>query len=132
MTAKVKAVLPNSLKSKTEKLGQTKGVSNTYIDKSSKSNILLKLQKTLIDNSVISISYTNKKEEKSQPKLEPFALYANQKDEWVLVAFCRLKKDFSSFSLLSIETLIITDEIFEPHKLTFRQYLKNTYGNKSR
>jgi len=131
VTAKVKAVLPNSLKNKTERLEQKMGVSNTYIDKSPKSNILLKLQKTLIDNSVISISYTNKKGEKSQRKVEPFALYANQNNEWVLIAFCRLKKDFRSFSLLSIETLIITDETFDQHKLTFEQYLKNKYGNKN-
>jgi len=41
VTAKVKAVLPNSLKNKTERLEQKMGVSNTYIDKSPKSNILL-------------------------------------------------------------------------------------------
>lgn len=131
VTAKVKAVLPNSLKSKTEKLGQKMGVSNTYIDKSPKSNNLLKLQKTLIEHSVISVSYVNKNGEKSKRKLEPFALYANQNNEWVLIAFCRLKKDFRSFSLLAIETLTITEEVFEPHKLTFEQYLKNTYGNKN-
>jgi len=131
VTAKIKAVLPRTLKDRTEKLEKRMGVSNTYINNSPKSNLLLQLQKTLLANSVINIDYTNKNGEKSRRDLEPFALYANQKSEWVLVAFCRLRNDFRSFSLTNISSLTITDESFEPHNITFEQYLVKTFGNKN-
>lgn len=131
VTAKIKAVLPRSLRDRTEKLERRMGVSNTYIDDSPKSSLLLQLQKTLLTHSIIQVDYINAKGEKSQRNLEPFALYANQKNEWVLVAFCRLRNDFRSFSLTNISTLAIKDEFFEPHKITFEQYLIKTFGNKN-
>ncbi|CCH00597.1 putative HTH-type transcriptional regulator yobV [Fibrella aestuarina BUZ 2] len=131
VTAKIKAILPNALKTKTEKLEKQMGVTNTYISESPKSNLLLQLQTPLLEHSVIQIKYTNKKGEQSIRDVEPFALYANQKNEWVLVAFCRLRHDFRSFSLINIDTLTSTNESFEPHKLTFEQYLIKTFGNKN-
>lgn len=131
VTAKIKAVLPRTLKDRTEKLEKKMGVSNTYISDSPKSNLLLQLQKILLENLIIQINYTNKNGEKSQRDLEPFALYANQKNDWVLVAFCRLRNDFRSFSLTNITTLVITDKPFEPHKITFEQYLIKTFENKN-
>ena len=77
VTAKIKAVLPSSLKNRTEKLEKSMGVSNTYINNSPKSNWLLRLQKTLLEHTVIRIEYTNKNGEQSWRDLEPFALYAN-------------------------------------------------------
>ena len=119
VTAKIKAVLPSSLKSNTERLERKMGITNTYINNSPKSNLLLQLQKPLLEHLLIRVDYTNKAGQKSQRDLEPFALYANQKNEWVLVAFCRLRNDFRSFSLVNINTLTITDQSFTPHTITF-------------
>ena len=130
VTAKIKAVLPGSMKSRTERLEKKMGVTNTYISKSPKSRLLLQLQKPLLEHTVIRVDYTNKAGEKSQRDLEPFALYANQKNEWVLVAFCRSKNDFRSFSLANINALTITNQVFMPHPITFEQYLAKTFGNK--
>ncbi len=105
VTSKIRVVLPNDLKTKTENLEKKLGISNKYTDKSSKSSLLLKLQKTLTSYSVVGIDYVNKKGESTRRELEPFALYTNQNDEWVLVAFCRLRKDFRSFTLLNISNL---------------------------
>ena len=131
VTAKIKAVLPRVLKDRTEKLEKKMGVTNTYISGSPKSIWLLQLQKTLLTHSVIQVDYVNANGEKSRRDLEPFALYANQKNEWVLIAFCRMRNDFRSFSLTSISTLEIKDEYFEPHKITFEQYLIKTFGKKN-
>lgn len=131
VTAKIKAVLPRSLKDKTEKLERKIGVSNTYINDSPKSSLLLQLQRTLLENLVIQVDYTNKKGEKSKRDLEPFALYSNQKDEWILVAFCRLRDDFRSFLLTNITKMVVTDESFETHRISFEQYLIKKYGNKN-
>ena len=128
---KVRAVMPNRILSKVETLEQKMGVSNTYIDNSPKSKYLLEIQKALVDYSVISIDYTDKAGQHTNRKLEPFALYSNQNNEWVLVAFCRLRKGFRSFSLLNISKFAITTENFEPHAITFPQYLTKTYGKQN-
>jgi predicted DNA-binding transcriptional regulator YafY len=126
---KVRAVIPNRIKSKTDRLEEKMGISNTYIDNSPKSKYLLEIQKALVEYSIISISYTNKAGQSTKRNLEPFVIYSNQNYEWVLVAFCSLRKDFRTFSLLSIETLITTTEKFTPHKMTFKQYLDMRYKN---
>jgi predicted DNA-binding transcriptional regulator YafY len=131
VSAKIKAVLPRALKDRTEKLEQKMGVSNTYISDSPKSTLLLQLQKTLLAHAVVQLDYTNKAGEKSQRDVEPFALYANQRNEWVLIAFCRLRSDFRSFSLTNINTLTITDQPFEPHTLTFEQYLRRYFSDQT-
>lgn len=127
VTAKIKAVLPRALKDRTEKLEKKIGVSNTYISDSPKSTLLLQLQKTLLTHSVVQLDYTNKAGEKSRRDVEPFALYANQRNEWVLIAFCRIRSDFRSFSLTHINTLTITDQSFKPHPITFEQYIRRSF-----
>jgi predicted DNA-binding transcriptional regulator YafY len=127
--AKVKAVIPSKIKLKTERLEQKMGISNIYIDNSPKSKYLLEIQKALVEYLVIGIDYTNKSGQSTKRTLEPFAIYSNKNNEWVMVAFCRLRKEFRTFSLLKIDRLIITTENFEAHKLTFEQYLKNIYQN---
>jgi predicted DNA-binding transcriptional regulator YafY len=127
--SKVKAVIPSKIKRKTERLEQKMGISNIYIDNSPKSKYLLEIQKSLVEYLVISIDYTNQAGQSTKRNLEPFAIYSNKNNEWVMVAFCRLRKEFRTFSLIKIDTLIITTENFEPHKMTFEQYLSKIYQN---
>jgi predicted DNA-binding transcriptional regulator YafY len=129
--AKVKAVIPNKIKGKTDILEQKIGVSNIYIDNSPKSKYLLEIQKALVDYAVIKISYTTKEGKSTKRNVEPFAIFSNQNNEWVLIAYCRLRKDFRTFLLISIDSLNTTNENFEPHKMTFREYLDKTYGKKN-
>jgi predicted DNA-binding transcriptional regulator YafY len=126
--SKVRAVIPNKIKGRTERLEQKMGITNTYIDNSPKSKYLLEIQKALVEYVVISITYTDKAGKSTKRNLEPFAIYSNQNYEWVMVAFCRLRKDFRTFSLINIEKLFTTTEKFEPHKMTFKQYLDKTFG----
>lgn len=126
--AKIRAVIPYKVKDRTERLEQRMGITNTYIDNSQKSRCLLEIQKALIEYSVISITYTNKAGQTTKRDLEPFAVYTNQNYEWVMVAFCKLRKDFRTFSLTGIDNLFITTEKFEPHQMTLKQYLDKTFG----
>ncbi len=125
--SKVRAVIPNRIKSKTDYLEQKMGITNTYIDNSPKSKYLLEIQKALVECFVINITYTDKEGKISKRNLEPFAIYSNTNYEWVMVAFCRLRKDFRTFSLLNIEKLVTTTDKFELQKITFKQYLDNKY-----
>jgi predicted DNA-binding transcriptional regulator YafY len=129
VTSKVKAVIPDRIKNRTESLEQRIGITNTYIDNSPKSKYLLEIQKALVDHVVVSIDYTDKKGKVTQRNLEPFAIYSNQNNDWVMVAYCRLRNDFRSFSLLNILKFTTTSEKFEPHKMTFKQYLEKNFGN---
>jgi predicted DNA-binding transcriptional regulator YafY len=132
VSAKIKAVVPDSLKRKTELLGQKVGVSNRYTDQSPKSKALLELQMSMLDYQVVKLSYTDISGNTTTRMIEPFAVYANQNNDWVLVAYCRLRRDFRTFSLTGIENLLITGEHFEPHPLTFEQYLEQKYENRKR
>jgi predicted DNA-binding transcriptional regulator YafY len=126
---KIKAVIPNQLKIKAERLEEKLGVTKTYTDLSPKSKYLLDLQKALVDHDVVKVRYLNANNVTSTRELEPFAIFSNQYDDWVLVAFCRLRKEFRSFSLTGILALTYTDEKFNPHPMTFAEFRKITYGN---
>ncbi len=128
-TQKLKAIIPDHLKAKVEILQEKIGVTKTYTDLSLKSKYLLDIQKALVEHLVIRINYKNQSDQKSERELEPFAIYTSENGDWLLVAHCRLRKDFRTFSLKNIEELVITDEKFEPSPLTFAQYRKKTYGN---
>ena len=126
---KLKAIIPDYLKAKVEILQEKIGVTKTYTDLSAKSKYLLDIQKALVEHLVIRINYTNQAERKSVRNLEPFAIYTSENGDWLLVAYCRLRKDFRTFSLKNIEELSITEENFEPSTLTFAQYRKKAFGN---
>jgi predicted DNA-binding transcriptional regulator YafY len=126
--SKVRAVIPGKIKNRTERLEQKMGITNTYIDTSPKSKYLLEIQHALLEYLVISIDYKDKAGQSTKRNIEPFAIYSTQNNEWVMIAFCRLRKDFRTFSLINIDKLMTTTEKFEPHKITFKQYLDKTFG----
>jgi predicted DNA-binding transcriptional regulator YafY len=125
---KIKSVLPNHLKSRIESLESKVAITKFYTEKGDKSKYLLNIQKALLENLVLKINYSNASNVASERELEPFALFSNTNDDWVLVAYCRLKKDLRSFSLSKIESLSFTYENFIPQKITFEQYLKKKYS----
>ncbi len=126
---KIKSVLPNQLKSRIESLENKVAITKFYTETGDKSKYLLRIQKALLENLVIKINYTNALNVASERELEPFALFSNTNDEWVLVAFCRLKKELRSFSLSKIRSLTFTYENFIPQNITFEQYLKKKYSS---
>ena len=126
---KLKAIIPDELKNRVEILEQRIGITKTYTDLSVKSKYLLDIQKALVEHLVIKINYTNQSEQKSEREVEPFAIYTGENGDWLLVAHCRLRKDFRTFSLKNIEEVFITNEKFAASPLTFAQYRKKTFGN---
>ena len=126
---KLKAIIPDDLKNRVEILEEKIGITRTYTDQSVKSKYLLDIQKALVGHLVIKINYTNQSNQKSARELEPFAIYASENGDWLMVAHCRLRKEFRTFLLTGIDELSITDENFEPSAMTFTQYRKKFYGN---
>ncbi|WP_010182224.1 helix-turn-helix transcriptional regulator [Aquimarina agarilytica] len=119
---KIKATLKYSQKEKTALLANRIQIRNN-IEGDKSSNYLIKIQSTIANYQLISIEYVSLKKEYSQREVEAFALYTTQ-NNWILIAFCRLKNEFRSFRLDCIQSLTILNRHFEPHKITFQQYME--------
>jgi predicted DNA-binding transcriptional regulator YafY len=124
--AKVKAVMPSTLNAKTETLAEKIGASTMYIDNSPKSKYLLEIQKAIVSSLVIAMDYKSKAGIASKRLVEPFAIFSNKDNEWLMVAFCQLRNEFRTFSLINIEKLEITNEHFTPYNMTFQKFLEQS------
>jgi predicted DNA-binding transcriptional regulator YafY len=119
---KIKSVLKYTQKEKTEFLTDRLQVRNNHKNEKT-SNYLIKLQSTISNYQIVKIDYLSLENNKSKREIEPFALYTTQ-ENWVLIAFCRLKNNFRAFRLDCIEKLEILEQHFEPHKMTLEEYLE--------
>ena len=116
---KVKAVLKYSLKDKVNLLSERTRFDRN-VNRERNSNNLSNLQLALTNHILTKIEYTNEKGEKSVRNIEPFALLNTE--NWLLVAYCRLRKEFRYFRLDRIQKMEFLQEHFEPHKLTLQEF----------
>lgn len=119
---KIKSTLNPSQKSKIEFITSRLQIRNNLKNEKT-SQYLIQLQTAIANFQITQIDYLSLSNLRSQRKVEPFALYTT-KDNWILIAFCLNKKDFRAFRLDCIQSLQITSETFEPHKITLEQYLE--------
>lgn len=117
---KIKAVLKHSVKDKANLLSdRTRFSQNVNNERSS--NNLSDLQFALTNYFVAKIDYTNEAKKSSQRLIEPFALLSTQ-ENWLLVAWCRLRREFRYFRLDRITRAEILSEKFAPHKMTLQEF----------
>ncbi len=117
---KIKAVLGHSVKEKANLLAErTRFDQNIHNERNS--NNLSDLQFALTNFYLTRIDYTNEANESTTRLIEPFALLSTQ-ENWLLVAWCRLRKSFRFFRLDRIHKLEIQSEKFIPHKMTLQEY----------
>ena len=117
---KIKAVLGHTVKVKANLLaGRTRFDQNINSEKNS--NNLSDLQFALTNFCVAKIEYTNEGNKTTRRLIEPFALLSTQ-ENWLLVAWCRLRKEFRYFRLDRIKSLEILTEKFTPHKMTLQEF----------
>ena len=120
---KIKSVLRNTTKDKANLL------SNRIIfrhnpDNDRTSNYLSTLQLALTNFNLTKIKYHSPDTDQTTERtIEPFAIYSTQ-ENWLLIAYCRLRKDFRAFRLDRIQKLYILTEKFEPHKITLQEYFE--------
>lgn len=120
---KIKSVLRRTAKENAELLSNRIAVSHNNANHRS-SNYLASLQLALTNFNLTKIeSQKPDTGETSARTIEPFALLSTQ-DNWLLVAWCRLRKDFRNFRLDRIRKLEIQNEKFEPHKITLQEYFE--------
>ncbi len=112
---KVKAVLRNQQKEKIELLDQRISADNKYVI-NPKSDYLSKIQTAITDFLQLKITYRSiYKNEITKRNLKPLALYFTEND-WILIAYCLLRKDIREFRLDKIENLLLTTTPFKHFK----------------
>jgi predicted DNA-binding transcriptional regulator YafY len=118
---KIKAVLRQTMKENANLLSARMAISqNNSYDRTS--NHLASLQLALTNFNLITIEYQKQDASETTKRIiEPFALLSTQ-ENWLLVAWCRLRKEFRFFRLDRIKSLSIQSEKFEPHKLTLQEF----------
>ncbi|MCL6220883.1 helix-turn-helix transcriptional regulator [Zunongwangia pacifica] len=124
---KIRSVLQYTQKEKTELLTERIQVRNNQENEKT-SNFLIQLQSTIANYQNIKIEYCSLENKQSQREIEPFALYTTQ-DNWILIAFCKLRNEFRAFRLDCIQKIYHLATHFEPHKMTLQQYLEKCIEN---
>lgn len=118
---KVKAVLKYSQKNKVNLLSERTRF-NQNLNRERNSNNLSELQLALTNFRLVNIDYINADEKSTSRIIEPFALLSTE--NWLLVAYCRLREEFRFFRLDRIKKLRVLNEHFEPHKMTLQEYFE--------
>jgi predicted DNA-binding transcriptional regulator YafY len=122
---KIKAVLRQTEKDKANLLAdRTRFEQN--INRERNSNNISELQQALTNFHLININYTNEQNETTSRIVEPFALISTT-ENWLLIAWCRLRKEFRYFRLDRISKMLVLTEKFEPHKMTLQEYFDKFY-----
>jgi len=122
---KIKAVLNHSVKDKANLLSERTRFDQN-LNRERNSNNLSELQFALTNFNLVKIEYTNETQKTSSRLIEPFALL-NTQENWLLVAWCRLRKEFRYFRLDRIKKLELLSEKFTPHKMTLQEYFDKFY-----
>lgn len=121
---KIKAVLRTSTKDKANLLSN-RIVFRQPADPGRTSNYLATLQLALTNFQLTELHYFSPETNQTTKRMvEPFALFSTQ-GNWLLVAWCRLRKNYRTFRLDRILQLIIQDDKFEMHQLTLEEYFEH-------
>lgn len=121
---KIKAVLKYGMKEKVNLLAERTRFSQN-INRERNSNSLSDLQFALTNFCLVRMEYTNEKDKTTTRLIEPFALLGTE--NWLLVAYCRLRKEFRFFRLDRIRQLQVLADTFEPHGMTLQEYFDKYY-----
>lgn len=116
---KVKSILQYKAKDKANLL--TKRTQYTeVITQERNSNNLSDLQYALTNYRLVRMEYVNKENIASTRIIEPFAIL--NAENWYLIAWCRLRKEFRFFRPDRIQKMEILSENFDPHNMTLQEY----------
>lgn len=124
---KIKAVLGHGIKDKANLIAERTRFSQNVNQERSSHN-LSDLQFALTNFRVARIAYTNEGNTASERDIEPFALLSTQ-ENWLLVAWCRLRNEFRYFRLDRVKKLQVLSETFQPHKMSLQEFFDRHPGN---
>lgn len=119
---KIKATLKDGLQNKGELLTQRIQIRNNS-GKETTSDNLTTLQLAITNRKVVYIDYKAESDDITKRQIEPLGLY-HTNDNWILIAYCRLRQDERAFRLDRIRGLQVLEENFEANNFTFEGYIE--------
>lgn len=123
---KIKAVLRTTARENVELLSARTAISASSAAAHT-SNHLATLQQALTAYQVVRLTYRKPDSEAEEIRLvEPFAILSTQ-ENWLMVAWCRLRKDFRNFRLDRIQQVQVQPDKFTPHNLSLEEYFRKTW-----
>jgi predicted DNA-binding transcriptional regulator YafY len=122
---KIKAVLKLGVKDKVHLLSKRLQIIQNPDNNQTSSN-LSTLQLALTNFNLVEITYTDETGNITNRIIEPFAILSTQ-ENWLLLAWCRLRTEFRFFRLDRIKKFKVLPEKFEPHKITLKEYFERYY-----
>lgn len=126
---KIRSVLRLGTKQRASLLSQRIAISPGFTESCS-TNSLAQIQAALTTFKVLKISYQNGSgEDFTKREIEPFGLYYSLEENWLVIAFCRLRNDFRMFRLDRIKSLTVSGKTFAPHEMTLASYLEQKQKN---
>ncbi len=118
---KIKSILRNENKEKSEYLESRIGFHEPWAPKSRNLNVI---QKAIVEHLKVKIIYVSKKEEKTQRTIHPYAIYFTGA-VWNTIGFCNLRNELREFRLDRIIELESTPLYFEPdNSFKIEKYLE--------
>ncbi|MDN5215490.1 WYL domain-containing protein [Fulvivirgaceae bacterium BMA12] len=124
---KIKSVLRYSQKEKTSLLAERIQIRSNKENKKT-SDYLIQLQSAIVNFQVVRIQYLSLENQHSKRDIEPFAMYSAH-ENWILIAFCRLRNELRAFRLDCIQELQVTSHRFTPHDMTLQDYFEQCRKN---
>ncbi|WP_129715433.1 YafY family protein [Pedobacter sp. SYP-B3415] len=88
-------------------------------------NYLSTLQSALTDFRLAEIQYESESGGVSKRRVEPFAL-CNTEEKWLLIAWCRLRREYRTFRLDRIKHLQVLEQKFPSHNMTLQEYFMDS------
>ena len=120
---KIKSVLRTENKEKALLLEKRIAYIKNTSGKVSSDN-LMKIQSALTNRYLVHLKYTAQYDGKTTNRVvEPMAIYHTQ-DNWIMVAWCRLREDFRDFRLDRIDELIVSAAVFEQREFDLMGYFR--------
>lgn len=121
---KIKSVLRHTDKGKAELLSERVAFMLNF-QKHTTSNHLSKVQVAITNFQTIQLHYHSiSKDEVTQRRIEPLALY-HTKENWILIAWCKLREENREFRLDRIKELTVLTETFSPRTFDLMGYFLN-------
>jgi predicted DNA-binding transcriptional regulator YafY len=125
---KIKSILKNETKEYLEKIDQSTVIINNI---TSDKNILQNIQNSIAENRVIHLKYFSlSKNEVTERDIEPLGLI-HYGENWRIIAYCRLRKDFREFRINRIKAIKFSEEIFNIRKrFVLSEFISKEYSIK--
>ncbi len=122
---KIKAVLKNRIKDKANLLSERLKIIPDRNNGKTSSH-LSALQFALTNYHLTIITYTDESKKTTKRTTEPFAILSTH-ENWLLLAWCRLRNGFRFFRLDRIKELEVLTEKFQPEEMTLQEYFERYY-----